>query len=166
MFSQQLVKSLSAVIACVILLALPWIAKPFGEGLKARIDGCSEAGFPAFHDYERDIEDVALPTSGSTTTMTPEFLASPEVASPTAHVGWATWTATAAGTATSIATSTMALPAPSAPPFPLLDRLAEDKPSIWGDKRFYVLLGLIYLTLLGLFIKQIIIISGGDREQC
>jgi hypothetical protein len=161
MFSQRLVKIVSTVIACVALLALPWIAKPFGEGLKARIDGCSEAGFPAFHDYERDIEDVALPTSGSTTTMTPEFLTTPEVASPTAHVDWATWTATAAGTATSIATSTMALPAPSGPPSPLLDRLADDKPSIWGDKRFYVLLGLIYIILSGLFVKQVISIARG-----
>lgn len=164
MFSQQLVKSLSAVIACVILLALPWIAKSFGEGLKARINECSETGFPAFHDHERDIEDVTLPTSGPTTTMTPEFLASPEVASPTVHIGWATWTATAAGTATFIATSTMALPALSAPPSSLLDRLADDKPSIWGDKRFYVLLGLVYVTSLGLFIKQIIS-SGSGREH-
>ena len=162
MFSQQLVKSLSVVIVCVTLLALPWIAKPFGEGFKARINGGSETGFPAFHDHERDIEDAALPTSGSTITMTPDFLASPEVASLTPHVGWATWTATAAGTATSIvATSTVALPTPSGPPSALLDRLADDKPSIWGDKRFYVLLGLIYIILFGLFVKQVISIARG-----
>ena len=161
MFSQQLVKSLPVVIACVALLALPWIAKPLGEGFKAMINEESKTGFPAFHDHEREIKDAALPTSGSTTTIMPEFLASREVASPTVYVGWATWTATAAGTATSIATSTMALPAPSAPPSPLLDRLADDKPSIWGDKRFYILLGLIYIILFGLFVKQVISIARG-----
>jgi hypothetical protein len=33
----------------------------------------------------------------------------------------------------------------------LLDRLAENKPLFWGDKRFYALLGLIYLSLFALF---------------
>jgi len=50
-------------------------------------------------------------------------------------------------------------------PAPLLTGLARNKPSIWGSRGFYVLLGLIYVTLLGLFIKQIINIPGGGREQ-
>lgn len=156
---QRLLKSLSAVVVCVAFLALPWIAKPFGEGLKARIDEASETGFPAFHDYERDRKGTALLASGLTTTVTPGLLASPGMASPAAHMGWATWTATVAGTTTSTATSTTALPVPSKPPAPILDRLADGKPSIWGDKRLYVLLGFIYVTLFGLFLKQVISIS-------
>jgi hypothetical protein len=50
-------------------------------------------------------------------------------------------------------------------PAPLLTGLARNKPSIWGSKGFYVLLGLIYVTLLGLFIKQITNIPTGGREQ-
>ena len=50
-------------------------------------------------------------------------------------------------------------------PVPLLTGLARNKPSIWGSKGFYVLLGLIYVALLGLFIKQIISIAGGGRQQ-
>jgi len=48
---------------------------------------------------------------------------------------------------------------------PLLTGLVRNRPSIWGSKGFYVLLGLIYVTLLGLFIKQVISISGGSHEQ-
>ncbi len=33
----------------------------------------------------------------------------------------------------------------------LLDRLAQNKPLFWGDKRFYLLLALLYLSLFGLF---------------
>lgn len=33
----------------------------------------------------------------------------------------------------------------------LLDRLAQNKPLFWGDKRFYILLALLYLSLFGLF---------------
>jgi len=50
-------------------------------------------------------------------------------------------------------------------PVPLLTGLARNKPSIWGSRGFYVLLGLIYVTLLGLFIKQIINIPTGGCEQ-
>jgi hypothetical protein len=76
-------------------------------------------------------------------------------------VTWATWTATVARVATSIATYTA-----GAEPFsPLLDRFVRNKPSIWGNKGFYILLGLIYVTLLGLFLKQVISISGAGREQ-
>lgn len=50
-------------------------------------------------------------------------------------------------------------------PAPLLTGLVRNKPSIWGNKGFYVLLGLIYVTLLGLFTKHIISISGGGGEQ-
>jgi len=41
-------------------------------------------------------------------------------------------------------------------PVPLLDSLVRNRPSIWGNKGFYVLLGLVYIVLLGLFIKQIL----------
>jgi len=41
-------------------------------------------------------------------------------------------------------------------PAPLLDNLARNKPSVWGCKGFYVLLGLVYVTLLGLFIRQVL----------
>lgn len=50
-------------------------------------------------------------------------------------------------------------------PVPLLSSLARNKPSIWGNRGFYALLGFIYVTLLGLFIKQVINISGDGREQ-
>lgn len=33
----------------------------------------------------------------------------------------------------------------------LLDRLAENKPLFWGDKRFYALLGVLYLSLFAFF---------------
>ena len=41
-------------------------------------------------------------------------------------------------------------------PAPLLDSLARNKPSVWGSKGFYILLGLIYIVLLGLFVKQVL----------
>ena len=41
-------------------------------------------------------------------------------------------------------------------PAPLLDSLVRNRPSIWGNKGFYVLLGLVYIALLALFIKQIL----------
>jgi len=49
-------------------------------------------------------------------------------------------------------------------PVPLLTGLARDKPSVWGNKGFYVLLGFVYVTLLGLFIERIIGIAGGGPE--
>ena len=66
------------------------------------------------------------------------------------------------GTSTQIATD---VGCAETAPVPLLTGLARNKPSIWGNRGFYVLLGLIYLTLLGLFIKHIISISGGGRKQ-
>ena len=50
-------------------------------------------------------------------------------------------------------------------PAPLLTGLARNKPSIWGSRGFYVLLVLVYVTLLGLFIKQVISVSEGGHEQ-
>jgi len=38
----------------------------------------------------------------------------------------------------------------------LLDRLAQNKPLFWGDKRFYLLLALLYLSLFGLFWVSVI----------
>lgn len=72
----------------------------------------------------------------------------------TATVTRATWTATVVRVATSIATHTGRVG--SEPPSPLLDRLIRNKPSIWGNKGFYILLGVLYLTLLCLFLKRII----------
>ena len=66
------------------------------------------------------------------------------------------------GTSTRIATDVRHV---ETTPASLLTGLARSKPSIWGSKGFYVLLGFIYVTLLGLFIKQIISVSGGGREQ-
>jgi len=37
----------------------------------------------------------------------------------------------------------------------LLDRLAANKPLFWGDRRFYLLLALLYMALLSLFVVQI-----------
>jgi len=142
MFPQRLLKSVSAVIVCVILLAWPWIMNPFGESLKARIHGCTEKQSPLF---------------------APESTA--EAKSPIAHIGWTIWTATGAGLATSTATSTMVLPASLPTPSSLLDRLANEKPSIWGDKRLYVVFGLMYVTLFGLFLKQVISICGEQSDH-
>ncbi len=62
--------------------------------------------------------------------------------------------ATVARVATDIATYTARVG--SEPSSPLLDRLVRNKPSIWGNKSFYILLGVLYLTLLCLFLRQII----------
>ncbi len=67
------------------------------------------------------------------------------------------------GTSTQIATDVHRA---ETTPIPLLASMARNKPSIWGSKGFYVLLGLVYITLLGLFIKQVISIAGGGHEQC
>ena len=80
--------------------------------------------------------------------------AMPAQATQTTAVTWATWTATVARVATGIATYTARVG--SEPSSPLLDCLVRNKPSIWGNKGFYVLSGVLYLTLLGLFLKQII----------
>ena len=73
---------------------------------------------------------------------------------PTTTTTWATWTANMTGVATGMATYTVRVQ--SVPSSPLLDRLVKNKPSIWGNKGFYVLSGALYLTLLGLFLKQIL----------
>jgi len=115
---------------------------------------------------------VPMPSSTSTATFTPgprssatsgwpESLVRPTATS-TATVSWATWTATVAGTATTTASPTaVVLPTLPGTPSSLWDRLADDKPSMWGNKGFYVLLGLIYVTLLGLVLAQVISISRG-----
>lgn len=69
---------------------------------------------------------------------------------------------TQVGTSTLIATDVWRV---ETTPGPLLTGLARNKPSVWGSRGFYVLLGLIYVTLLGLFIKQTISIAEGGREQ-
>jgi hypothetical protein len=73
---------------------------------------------------------------------------------PTTTTTWATWTANMAGVATGMATCTVRVR--SAPSSPLLDRLIKNKPSMWGNKGFYILLGALYWALLGLFVKQIL----------
>lgn len=69
---------------------------------------------------------------------------------------WLGWAATATGTAT------MTRQVPSTP-LSLLDRLADNKPSIWGNKAFYVILALLYVTLLSLLLYQIINLPNSHR---
>ena len=66
----------------------------------------------------------------------------------------ATWTATVTSVATGTATHTAGVRAVLTSH--LLDRLVRNKPSIWGNKGLYILLAVLYLMLLGLFIKQIL----------
>jgi hypothetical protein len=80
--------------------------------------------------------------------------ATPAQATRTATVTWAAWIATVARVATGIATHTARVG--SEPSSPLLDGLVRNKPSIWGNKVFYILLGVLYLAILCLFLKQII----------
>jgi hypothetical protein len=56
----------------------------------------------------------------------------------------------------------------------ILDRLAENKPYIFGDKRFYILLGVVYLLLLVLFLNRVVefafddgsrFVRGGKRDS-
>lgn len=47
----------------------------------------------------------------------------------------------------------------------LLERLTENKPLFWGDKRFYVLLGLLYLALLSIFFTQIAKLSLSEEGE-
>ncbi len=109
-------------------------------------------------------KDTAGPTNRAISGIPESLAGTPEMSMAT--VSWVTWTATVAGTATTTASSTTkVLSTLPRVPSRLLDRLADDKPSIWGSKGFYVLLGLVYVTLLGLFIKQVISISGGGHEQ-
>lgn len=91
---------------------------------------------------------------GLTSTTTPTSAATP-TKTPTATVTWVTWIATVTKIATPTPTSTPAKILPMRPSS-LLARLADKKPSIWGSKSFYILLGLAYITLLGLFLKQVI----------
>jgi hypothetical protein len=43
---------------------------------------------------------------------------------------------------------------PSGRPAPILDRLARDKPSVWGHKDLYVGVAFLYVILFALFLKQ------------
>jgi hypothetical protein len=72
----------------------------------------------------------------------------------TTTVTWATWTATMARVATGVATRTARVGLE--PSSSLLERLVRNKPSIWGNKSFYIVLSVLYLMLLGLFLKQIL----------
>jgi hypothetical protein len=47
----------------------------------------------------------------------------------------------------------------------LLDRLAENKPYIFGDKRFYIFLGVIYLLLLILFLNRVVEFAFDDGSR-
>jgi hypothetical protein len=63
---------------------------------------------------------------------------------------WPAWVALATSTATGTATATgVALTGN------LLQRLATDKPSIWGNQGLYVGLGATYLVLFGLLLVAI-----------
>jgi hypothetical protein len=86
-----------------------------------------------------------------------------ELLSPTAIVTDTQFVETAQiGTSTQIATD---VGRAETTPVPLLTGLTRNRPSIWGSRGFYVLLGLIYVTLLGLFIERIIRIAGSGHEQ-
>jgi len=87
----------------------------------------------------------AIPASAGKETLAADR--SPTSIATTTTVTWATWTATTTSVATNLATYTTS---------PLLDRLVKNKPSIWSNKGFYVLSGALYLTLLGLFLRQIL----------
>lgn len=109
---------------------------------------------------------AALPSAGPTVTANSAVSATVTAgtASPTV-VATATRFAEAAmvGTSTPVATDVRHV---ETTPSPLLTGLARNKPSIWGNRAFYVLLGLVYVTLLGLFIKQVFSVLGGGHEQC
>ena len=79
----------------------------------------------------------------------------PQARMPASTATWATWIATVTKVATPTPTPKPARALPM-PPSLLLARLAARKPSIWGSRSFYILLGLAYVTLLGLFLKQVI----------
>jgi hypothetical protein len=103
------------------------------------------------------VNGVAVTTTTVSATVTVEPLSLTVIAPGTRFVEPAQ-----VGTSTRIATDARRA---EITPVPLLTGLTRNKPSVWGSKGFYVLLGLIYVTLLGLFIKHIISISGGDGEQ-
>lgn len=129
---------------------------------------------PALTDVATNVKFQSMMlvrASSSTWTITPVpssmVTATPKLASmvvpksvaklteaPATSMTWVTWTATTMGVATDVATPTAGVR--SAPSSPLLDRLVKNKPSIWGNKGLYVLLGALYLTLLGLFLKRIL----------
>jgi hypothetical protein len=46
----------------------------------------------------------------------------------------------------------------------LLDRLTANKPLFWGDRRFYLLLALLYMALLSLFLLQMTKISPTEEK--
>lgn len=95
--------------------------------------------------------EVPAPT-GRSKSIAGLNLANAEMLSAT--VTWTTWLATATSVATGVATYTARVRTESS--LPLLDRLVGNKPSIWGNKGFYILLGMLYITVLGLFLRQIL----------
>lgn len=103
------------------------------------------------------ISNIPVLASTVISTSRPMSMAVPKPAAkltegPVTTVTWATWAGTTTDVATDVATYTNGVRSP--PPSPLLDRLVKDKPSIWASKAFYILLGAMYLTLLGLFLKK------------
>jgi len=92
--------------------------------------------------------DAFVPAAISTPTQTVGHAAEPQ---PTSPVMLLSEPAVATNTATHTAATVRA-----GPSSPWLDRLARNKPSVWENKGFYVVLGILYLTLLCLFLKQII----------
>ena len=113
-------------------------------------------------EYTDVLPLTSLQSSASTQAVIPETRSMAAAALKPTTVTWATWTATVARVATGIATHTVGVV--SEPSSPLLDRLVRNKPSVWGSKAFYILLGVLYLTLLGLFLKQIISSLSASRD--
>jgi len=90
---------------------------------------------------------------GGLTTIASDDIARTKM--PTTTAAWGTWVATVTKVTTPTPTSMPARVLPM-PPSLLLTRLADEKPSVWGSKSLYILLSLTYVTLLGLFLKQVI----------
>jgi len=103
-------------------------------------------------------DHMSTSTSGITCTVAPASTTA-QATMPTTAVTWATWTTTTMGSATGTATFT----AQALPPFSsLLDRLVGKKPSVWGNRYFYVGLGVVYVILLVFFFRQVGRLSRGD----
>jgi hypothetical protein len=155
------VKKLTSVLICPVLIVASMLV--LGTLLSSWL---AKASSPHISVGEADVANRLRVGNFVSSTHTAMVTATPKLASivvpksvaklteaPATSVTWATWTATTTGVATGLATYTTGVRSP--PSSPLLDRLVKNKPSIWGNKGFYALLGAIYLTLLGLFLKQI-----------
>jgi hypothetical protein len=108
---------------------------------------------------------ATLPSPGPTVMANstgPEVVAAGMTASNVAATGTRFSGVAQVSTATTVATDVRHV---ETAPAPLLTGLAKNRPSIWGSRGFYVLLGLTYVTLLGLFIKQIINISVSSSDN-